>query len=183
MPSPLSISCRNRTLVMALSLALLAGFQALGIANLKNKPMGKSAYHLLRHFSEYVNAFSSLAWLSYTHTQQTSFRLRILLSFGESKWFKDEAMFLLLESFTDCEFRCVHDHRGNKLPESSVCEFASSHCPGHWRGQYIHSNLYISTYCSDMYFGRVEFESFDLRNDHCKEREERCVRCLRIRAI
>ena len=84
MPSTLSINCRNRTLVMALSLALLAGFQGLGIANLKNKPMGKSAYHLLRHFSEYVNdAF--LSQLSHTHTQQTSFWLCVLLSFGESK--------------------------------------------------------------------------------------------------
>ena len=83
MPSTLSINCRNRTLVMALSLALLAGFQGLGIANLKNKPMGKSAYHLLRHFSEYVNdAF--LSQLSHTHTQQTSFWLCVLLSFGES---------------------------------------------------------------------------------------------------
>ena len=138
--------------------------------------MGKSAYHLLRHFSEYVNdAFLSQLSHTHTHTQQTSFWLCVLLSFGESKWFLYEAMFLLLESFTDCEFRCIHDHRGNQLSESSLCKFASSHCSRHWRGQYIHPNLNISTYCRDVYFGRVEFGSFDLRNDHRKEREERCV--------
>ena len=67
MSSALAISCRNRTLVMALSLALFAGFQGLAIGNMKNKPMGKSAYHLLRHFSEYAS-FAALLLKMKSHT-------------------------------------------------------------------------------------------------------------------